>query len=152
MVTLLGGLLAMLLRVLDPVAQLATSPSGLTALAGTVLAGAMLVAVLALIASVAFPSQESDALPLIRRASALREKSWRAAFLRSAAAARMGPRRSRPRAGASSSCRRVIRQRSRQRSIGSCPTPTSLRRTPSDAMRSRSGGMIPRPRRAARPR
>lgn len=93
MVTLLGGLLAMLLRVLDPVAQLAASPSGLTVLAGTVLAGVMLVAVAVLIAS---PSQESAALPLIRRASALREKSWRAAFLRQRDPDAAG--RSRPRA------------------------------------------------------
>jgi len=96
MVTLLGGLLAGLLRVLDPVTQLAASPSGLTALAGTVLAGAMLVAVLALIASVASPSQESAAQPLIRRASALREKSWGAAFLRQRDPDAAG--RSRPRA------------------------------------------------------
>jgi uncharacterized membrane protein len=85
MVTVLGGLLAMLaglLRDLDPVIRLAASPSGLTALAGTVVAGAMLAAVLALLTSVACLSQESAALPLIRRAAALREKSWGAAFLR----------------------------------------------------------------------
>ena len=82
MVIMLCSLLAMLAGLLRDLAQLAASPSGLTALAGTVLAGAMLVAVLALIASVASPSPESAALPLIRRASALREKSWRAAFLR----------------------------------------------------------------------
>ena len=82
MVTLFGGLLAMLAGLLRDLAQLAASPSGLTALAGTVLAGAMLAAVLALIVSVAGPSPDSAALPLIRRASALREKSWRAAFLR----------------------------------------------------------------------
>src|SRR5690349_4968901 len=65
MVTLLGGLLAMLTGLLHDLIQLAASPSGLTALAGTVLAGAMLAAVLALIASVASPSQESAAQPLI---------------------------------------------------------------------------------------
>ena len=96
MVTVLGSLLAILAGLLRDLAQLAASPSGLTALAGTVLAGAMLVAVLALIASVAFPSQESAALPLIRRASALREKSWRAAFLRQRDPDAAG--RSRPRA------------------------------------------------------
>ena len=82
MVTVLGGLLAMLAGLLRDLVQLAASPSGLTALAGTVLAGAMLAAVLALLTSVACLSQESAALPLIRRASALREKSWGAAFLR----------------------------------------------------------------------
>ena len=96
MVTLLGGLLAMLAGLLRDLIQLAASPSGLTALAGTVLAGAMLAAVLALIASVAFPSQESAAHPLIGRASALREKSWGAAFLRQRDPDAAG--RSRPRA------------------------------------------------------
>ena len=83
--TALGGLLAMLaglLRDLVPSAQLAVSPSGLTALAATVLAGAMFAAVLALLTSVAGVSRTAAALPLIRRARALREKSWRAAFLR----------------------------------------------------------------------
>ena len=80
--TVLGSLLAGLLRDL---AQLAVSPSGLTALAfggAAVLAGAMLAAVLALLISVASLSRTTAALPMIRRASALREKSWRAAFLR----------------------------------------------------------------------
>jgi hypothetical protein len=83
--TALGGLLTMLaglLRDLVPSAQLAVSPSGLTALAATVLAGAMFAAVLALLTSVAGVSRTAAALPLIRRARALREKSWRAAFLR----------------------------------------------------------------------
>ena len=84
----LGSLLAMLAGWLHDLAQLAVSPSslsgssGLTALAAAVLAGAMLTAVLALIASVASVSGLAAAVPLIRRASALREKSWRAAFLR----------------------------------------------------------------------
>jgi Family of unknown function (DUF6412) len=84
----LGSLLAMLAGVLHDLAQLAVSPaslsgsSGLTALAATVLAGAMLTAVLALIASVASASGLAATVPLIRRTSALREKSWRAAFLR----------------------------------------------------------------------
>jgi len=83
--TALGSLLAMLaglLRDLVPSTQLAVSPSGLTALAATVLAGAMFAAVLALLTSVAGVSRTAAALPLIRRARALREKSWRAAFLR----------------------------------------------------------------------
>jgi hypothetical protein len=97
-VTALGSLLAMLaglLRDLIPWPQLA-SPSGLTAMAGAVLAGAMLAAVLALLTSVASPARTSAALPLIRRASALREKSWRAAFLRQRDPDAAG--RSRPRA------------------------------------------------------
>ena len=54
----------------------------LTAVAAAVLAGAVLAAVLALIASVASLSRATAAVPMVRRASALREKSWRAAFLR----------------------------------------------------------------------
>ena len=77
--------LAMLAGLLRDLAQLTLSPSGLTALtalAAAVLAGAMLAAVLALLTSVAGASRATAALPLIRRARALREKSWRAAFLR----------------------------------------------------------------------
>ena len=80
--TALGGLLAMLAGLLRDLAQLAVSPSGMTALAATVLAGAMFAAVLALLTSVAGVSRSAAALPLIHRARALREKSWRAAFLR----------------------------------------------------------------------
>ena len=80
--TALGGLLAMLAGLLRDVAQLAVSPSGLTILAAAVLGGAMFAAVLALLTSVAGVSRTVAALPLIRRARALREKSWRAAFLR----------------------------------------------------------------------
>ena len=78
----LGSLLALVAGLLRDLAQLAVSPSGLTALAATVLAGAMFAAVLALLTSVAGVSRTAAALPLIRRARALREKSWRAAFLR----------------------------------------------------------------------
>jgi hypothetical protein len=80
--TALGGLLAMLAGLLRDLTQLAMSPSGLTALAAAVLAGAMFAAMLALLTSVAGVSRTAAALPLIRRARALREKSWRAAFLR----------------------------------------------------------------------
>jgi hypothetical protein len=80
--TALGGLLAMLAGLLRELAQLAVSPSGLTALTAAVLAGAMFAAVLALLTSVAGVSRTAAALPLIRRARALREKSWRAGFLR----------------------------------------------------------------------
>ena len=80
--TALGGLLAMLAGLLRDLTQLAVSPSGLTVLAATVLGGAMFAAMLALLTSVAGVSRTAAALPLIRRARALREKSWRAAFLR----------------------------------------------------------------------
>jgi hypothetical protein len=83
--TAFGSLLAMLAGLLRDVVQLAVSPSApaaLTALAATVLAGAMLAAVLALLTSVAGLSRTAAALPVVRRARALREKSWRAAFLR----------------------------------------------------------------------
>ena len=100
--TVLGSLLAVLaglLRDLIPTPQLAVSPSGLTALAvvgGAILAGTMLAAVLALLTSVAGLSRATAALPMVRRASALREKSWRAAFLRQRDPDAAG--RSRPRA------------------------------------------------------
>ena len=94
--TALGGLLAMLAGLLRDVAQLAVSPSGLTVLAAAVLGGAMFAAVLALLTSVAGVSRTAAALPLIRRARALREKSWRAAFLRQRDPDAAG--RSRPRA------------------------------------------------------
>lgn len=86
--TVLGSMLAMLaglLRDLIPSPLLAAGPSGLTALAlggAAVLAGAMLASVLALLISVASLSRTTAALPMLRRASALREKSWRAAFQR----------------------------------------------------------------------
>ena len=80
--TMLGGMLAMLAGLLRDLTQLGASPSALTALAAAVLAGAMFAAVLALLTSVAGVSRTAAALPLVRRARALREKSWRAAFLR----------------------------------------------------------------------
>ena len=101
--TVLGSLLAMLaglLRDLILSPQLVVSPSGLTALAlggAAILAGAVLAAaVLALLTSVASLSRTTTALPMIRRASALREKSWRAGFLRQRDPDAAG--RSRPRA------------------------------------------------------
>ena len=99
MMTALGSLLATLAGLLRDVTQLVVSPSGLTALAvvgGAILAGTMLAAVLALLTSVAGRSRATAALPMIRRASALREKSWRAAFLRQRDPDAAG--RSRPRA------------------------------------------------------
>jgi hypothetical protein len=94
--TALASLLGLLAGLLRDVTQLAVSPSGLTALAASVLAGAMLAAVLALLTSVASFSRATAALPMVRRASALREKSWRAAFLRQRDPDAAG--RSRPRA------------------------------------------------------
>ncbi len=91
-----GSLLALLAGLLRDLTQLAVSPSGLTTLAGAILAGAVLAAVLALLTSVAGVSRGTAALPMIRRASALREKSWRAAFLRQRDPDAAG--RSRPRA------------------------------------------------------
>jgi len=99
-VTVLGSLLAMLAGLLRDLAQLTVSPSGLTALAlggAAVLAGAAFAAaVLALLTSVGSLSRTTAALPMIRRASALREKSWHAAFLRQRDPDAAG--RSRPRA------------------------------------------------------
>ncbi len=80
--TALGSLLAVLAGLLRDLTQLAVSPSGITALAASVLAGAVFAAVLALLVSVAGVSRAAAAIPMIRRASALREKSWCAAFLR----------------------------------------------------------------------
>ena len=94
--TVPGGVLAMRAGLLRDLTQLAVSPSGLTALAAAVLAGAMLATVLALLTSVASLSRSTAALPMIRRASALREKSWRAAFSRQRDPDAAG--RSRPRA------------------------------------------------------
>ena len=97
--TVLGGVLAMLAGLLRDLTQLAASPSALTALAlggAAVLAGAMFAAVLALLTSVASLSRTTATLPMIRRASALREKSWRAAFSRQRDPDAAG--RSRPRA------------------------------------------------------
>jgi hypothetical protein len=86
-----GSVLAGLLRAVMHLATALPGPSGwsaswgssgLTALAATVLAGAMLAAVLALLASVARLSRTAGAIPMIRRARRMREKSWRTAFLR----------------------------------------------------------------------
>jgi hypothetical protein len=64
--------------------HLLLSPSGLgvTLLGGAVLGGAVLVAALACLAGGARLARISAAVPLLSRASALREKSWGAAFLR----------------------------------------------------------------------
>jgi Family of unknown function (DUF6412) len=83
----LTALVAGLLRAVTQVAVAHVSLSGpwgswgLSALAATVLAGAALAAVLALLTSLARASRTA-AIPVFRRVSGMREKSWRAAFLR----------------------------------------------------------------------
>jgi hypothetical protein len=77
-----GSALAMLAGVLHTITALAVSPPALTGLAATALAGAALAAMLVLLASVARVSRVAVALPPTRRVSALRERSWRAAFTR----------------------------------------------------------------------
>jgi hypothetical protein len=78
----LGSVLTVLAGVLHTLTDLAVSPSGLTALAATALAGAALAAMLVLLATMARVSRGTAAVPLLRRVSALRERSWRAAFTR----------------------------------------------------------------------
>ena len=95
--TAVGSVLAVLAGLLRAAMHLATAlpnPWGwlgawgssgslaLTVLAATVLAGAMLAAVLARLASVSRLSRTAGAIPMIRRARRMREKSWRTAFLR----------------------------------------------------------------------
>jgi hypothetical protein len=80
-ITSVGSLLAVLAGFLRDLTQLAMAPSVLTALAPAILAGAVFAAVLVLLTSVAGGSR-ATAAPMIRRVSALRGKSWRAAFLR----------------------------------------------------------------------
>jgi acetylglutamate kinase len=92
-----ASLLAVLAGLLRGFAQLAVNPSVLTALAATILAGAVLAAVLVLLTSVAGVSRAA-AVPMLRRARALREKSWRAGFTRQRDPDAAG--RSRPRAPA----------------------------------------------------
>ena len=78
-----------LLSVLVPLADLARdtshlllAPANLSAVAVTLLAGAVLAGALAAcLASGAGIGRMSNAVPLIGQAAALREKSWRAAFL-----------------------------------------------------------------------
>lgn len=77
------------LGILTPLADLARdtshlllAPASLSAVAVTLLAGAVLAGALAArLASGAGLGRPATAAPLIRRAAALREKSWRAAFL-----------------------------------------------------------------------
>jgi len=81
----LTGLLSVLALLADltrETSHLLLAPASLSAVAVTVLAGAVLAGALAAcVASGTGLGQLSTAVPLIRRAAALREKSWRAAFL-----------------------------------------------------------------------
>ena len=90
-----GSLLAVLAGFLRDLTQLAMTPSLLPALAAAILAGAVFTAVLALLTSVAGGSRTAAA-PMTRRVSALRDRSWRVAFLRQRDPDAAG--RSRPRA------------------------------------------------------
>jgi hypothetical protein len=78
-VTALGGVLTLLADLWWATGHLLTSPPGP---AMTMLAGAVLVAALACLAGGARLNRLSTVAPLLRRARALREKSWHAAFLR----------------------------------------------------------------------
>jgi hypothetical protein len=77
--TPLSGALALLADLWWVIGHLLISPSGP---AVTMLAGAVLVAALTCLAGGATLGRISTVVPLLRRARALREKSWRAAFLR----------------------------------------------------------------------
>jgi hypothetical protein len=90
-----GSLLALLAGLLRDLTQLAMTPSLLPALAAAILAGAVFTAVLVLLTSVADGSR-TTAAPMTRRVSALRDRSWRVAFLRQRDPDAAG--RSRPRA------------------------------------------------------
>lgn len=89
LLTALGGVPAALAAALAPLAgpwreagHTLLAPSSLSAVAVTVLAGAVLaVALAAYLADAARTGQVPAAVPLIRRAAALRAKSWHAAFL-----------------------------------------------------------------------
>jgi hypothetical protein len=90
-----GSLLALLAGFLRDLTQLAMTPSLLTALAAAILAGAVFTALLVLLTSAAGGSR-TTAAPMTRRVSALRDRSWRVAFLRQRDPDAAG--RSRPRA------------------------------------------------------
>jgi len=78
---LVSFVLALLTDLWQPAVHALAAPSGLSALAVTVLAGAVLAGALTVcLASGARLGRRSAAVPLARRAAALREKSWRAAY------------------------------------------------------------------------
>jgi Family of unknown function (DUF6412) len=80
--TVLGSMLALLADLVRATGHTLAAPSGLSAVTVTVLAGAVLAAALAVcLASAAGLGRLSAAIPLISHVAALREKSWRAAYL-----------------------------------------------------------------------
>ena len=80
--TVLSSVLTLLADLTRAAAHALAAPSGLSALAVTVLAGAVLAGALAVcLASAASLGRLSTATPLISRDAALREKSWRAGYL-----------------------------------------------------------------------
>jgi hypothetical protein len=76
----LGSVLAVLAALWQATGHLLLSPYGLQTLAVAVLAGAALLAARGCLADGARLARIGAAVPLIGRASALRAKSWRAAF------------------------------------------------------------------------
>ena len=80
-VTALANVLALAADLWRVAGHQLLAPSSLPAAATAVLAGVLLAAVLAGLVT-ACAGAARTAVPLIRRASAFREKSWRAAFLR----------------------------------------------------------------------
>ena len=81
MLTGLPSVVALLAGLWQGMEHVLLAPSNLSAVAVTLLAGAVLAVALATcLASGARVGRLSAAVPLIRRAAALREKSWRAAF------------------------------------------------------------------------
>jgi len=79
MIATLSGVLAHFAFHLAFFALAGLTSSALTALAATVLVGALIVV---LASSARTTSRAGAALPLLRRVRALRERSWRVAFLR----------------------------------------------------------------------
>ncbi len=83
MLTVWSGVLTPLAGLWRVTGHLLLAPPGLSGAAVTALAVAVLVGAVAVcVASGVWLGRLSAAFPLVCRASALREKSWRAAFLR----------------------------------------------------------------------
>jgi hypothetical protein len=78
----LGTVLAVLADLWRVTGHLLASPSSLPTLAVTVLAAAVLVAALSCLAQGGPAARIAAAVPQLSRAAALREKSWRAGYLR----------------------------------------------------------------------
>jgi hypothetical protein len=79
--TVLSSVLALLADLVRATGHMLAAPSGVTALAATVLAAAVLAGTLAVcLATAARTGRLSGAVPLIGRAAALRQKSWGAAY------------------------------------------------------------------------